>query len=75
MKGRVTERRLAALEMRAGAGRTEIVGLREWDWTKEDLARAVAEARERVGPGGMVISIEYVDDWQGTEKRTGRFER
>lgn len=75
MKGRVTERRLAALERRAGRGRIAVVGSRRWDWTKEDLARAVAEAQERVGPHGTVISVEYVDDWQGTEARAGKLER
>jgi len=70
MRGRFVETRLAALEGRVGAGRTEIVGLREWHWTKEDLARAVAEAQERVGPRGTVISVEYVDDWG--QRKTSR---
>ena len=75
MKGRVTERRLAALERRAGRGRIVVVGAEQWDWAKEDLARAVAEAQERVGPHGTVVSVEYVDDWRGTEERAGRLER
>jgi hypothetical protein len=75
LKGRVTERRLAALERRAGRGRIAVVGAGRWDWTKEDLARAAGDAQQRVGPGGMVICVEYVDDWQGTAERTGRLER
>jgi len=68
-------RRLAELERRTGRGRIAVVGAGRWDWTKEDLAQAAAEARERVGPNGTVVSVEYVDDWQGTEERTGRLER
>ena len=49
----------------AGAGGFEVVGAGCYDWTPEQLRQAEAEARERVGPQGTVIVVEYTDDWRG----------
>jgi hypothetical protein len=71
LRGRLTERRLRALEERAGKGRIAVVGAGRWDWTKEDLDRAAAEARERIGPGGTVICVKYVEDWHAKTDTEG----
>ena len=49
----------------AGGGGFEIVGIGEYTWTEEQLEQAAAEARERVGPDGTVLVIEYTDQWRG----------
>ena len=51
-----------------GPGRVEYVGMGHWDWTADQLAEAVAEAEQRVGPNGKVIAVEYVSDWGNHDK-------
>ena len=58
-------RRIKALEEQSQEpGGLEFVGFGQYDWTEEDLDRAEAEARERVGPNGTVIRIIYTNDWR-----------
>ena len=54
-----------------GPGGVEYVGMGHWDWTPEQLAEAVAEAEQRVGPNGTVIAVEYVSDWRGARDADG----
>ena len=61
------KRRIKALEEQAQpAGGFEVVGGGRWDWTPEQLQAAIAAARERVGPTGYVLAIEYTDNWRGS---------
>lgn len=71
MRGNLMERRLAELERSSGRGRIAVVGAGRWDWTKEDLDRAAAEAQERIGPGGTVICVKYVQDWRAKTDTEG----
>ena len=65
------KRRIERLEQTTGTGAIEYVGIGRWDWSAEELAQAVAEARDRVGPGGKVIAVEYVKAWRGAEEAAG----
>ena len=58
-------KRVERLEQATGTGAVEFVGIGRFDWTPEQLDQAVAEARERLGPGATVIGVEYTDEWRG----------